>query len=270
MAKKPAQAKVDPNSLRIAQSKIVLAVTFSKEYKAIVGEEADRIGRNLKEVAEDYYSTALNNIANVVDGGLRPATAPLGTRRFEAPGEKGTETVEVELGKYGKPRRGKMLGNEPLSKSWLREKKLRSMGNWKPRFGSSRKKSVGPNDFWRDTRKLGAKFEPYRDMGKAIVLSRIVNRRGGISEITFRIALNKLPSRYLDLAIRRSLIQGAGGPDRATAILDFSASHAVTSSRPTGVRRGFWPEVWRPTMRPIAQRLGRALKKQLIKTINRR
>lgn len=253
-------ATIDPVSLNKARTKILLAVTRSKEYADRIDAEAETISRALQNVTEAYYERTIDAIADMAEGGMSGATSPMGERSFETPEGK---AVNVRF-------KGK-----PLSKSWLEEKTRRSSSTWQPRKyadgrRSSRGRSFGPDSFWLDTRKLGNALGRYRGKGGVTVTSRITGGRRSDFKITFRIALKGLPSRYLDLAIRRSLIQGAGGPDRASAILEFPASYAMKTSRPQGVGRGYVPERRRPTMRPIAQRLGRALKKQLIKIINRR
>jgi hypothetical protein len=253
-------AKIDEVSLNKAKTKILLAVTRTKEYADRIDDEAETISKALQNVTEAYYERAIDAIADMAEGGMSGASSPMGGRSFETPEGR---SVNVQF------------KNDSLSSSWLEEKQHRASGDWKPRkfkdgHRSSRGRSYGPDHFWLDTRKLGNALGRYRGRGGVTVKPRIQRRRGGIFEITFRIALKGLPSRYLDLAIRRSLIQGAGGPDRASAILELQASHAPQSNRPQGVGRGYWPEFHRPTMRPIAQRLGRALKTQLKKIINRR
>lgn len=257
MAVNNTTATIDQNSLRLARSKIVLAVTRTREYADRIDAEAAEISGRLQNVTEAYYERAIDAIADIAEGGIFPAEAPMGTRPFETP--------------EGKPVSVKFKG-KPLSKDWLENKQSRVGQRRKFKDGRKPKrgKSYGPHSFWLDERKLGPALGKNRGNGIVIVTSKITGGKRSDFKITFRIALKGLPSRYLDLAIRRSLVQGAGGPDRASAILEFSDSHATKSANPTGVGRGFWPEVLRPTMRPIAQRLGRALKKQLIKIINRR
>jgi hypothetical protein len=253
-------AKIDENSLRLAQGKILLAVTRTKEYADRIDSEAAEISGRLEQTTSAYYERAIDLIADMAEAGMSGAHEAMGSRPIETP--EGA-TIKVQL-------KGKKL-----SKSWLDDKESRAYGGGRRRkFKDGRKPkrgaSFGAGRFWLDERKLGPKLALNRGLGTVTVTSKITGGRRVDFKITFRIALKGLPSRYLDLAIRRSLVQGAGGPDRASAILEFSDSHATKSSRPTGVGRGFWPEVRRPTMRPIAQRLGRALKKQLLKIINRR
>jgi hypothetical protein len=253
-------AKIDQNSLRLAKSKILLAVTRGREYADRIDQEAATISERLEQVTSAYYEKAIDAVADIAEAGMSGAETAMGTRAFETP-----EGAPVKV----------QFKGDALSQSWLEDKRGRAYGGGKRRkFKDGRKPkkglSFGAGRFWLDERKLGPALAKNRGLGIVTVTPKITGGRRSDFKITFRIALKGLPSRYLDLAIRRSLVQGAGGPDRASAILEFSDSHATKTSRPTGVGRGFWPEVRRPTMRPIAQRLGRALKKQLLKIINRR
>lgn len=246
---KVTEFKVDRNAL-------LAKITRSTQYVSKLRQFAERRAAAMQATAEEHYQGAIAEIGELLEDGVGGAATPLSRLFVDSPAN-GRVAVAVQW--------------SPLHSNWLKEKRNRSIATFRSKGRHPRGKSFGPNQFWLDERKFVSAYRN-RILGKgaASVDLRMREMRGGDFELRFELRLDKLPARYLDRAIRRSLMRGAGGSGRNFGLIDIPESELTSASKPRGLARGGWPEQMRPLMRPIAQRLGRAMKQQILKTLNRR
>lgn len=234
-------------------------VTGSTVYVSKLRKLAEKKAKVMEEVIVRNYNLAIAEIDEVVADGHTGAQSHV-------------SRLNTSVGSVP-------VNWQPLSHRWLLDKRLRSgkgkrtINRNRAAYGSGttgrRGRSYGPDMFWLDQKKFSTAFKAYLNKGDAQVEVRMKELKDGTFQVTFNARLSKLPARYLDRAIRRSLMQGAEGVGHH-GLRDFDASELVTASVPRGIARGMWPEAIRPTMRPIAQRIGRAMKEQIIRSLNGR
>lgn len=246
--------------LKIDHQAILAKVTASGQYVSKIRAFAERRAGAMERVAEEHYQGAIKEIQDLLEDGISGAAAPMSRLFIETPAN-GRVAVGVNWA--------------PLHPRWLSSKANRSRPGYTPTRGSVRSKhpkgrSYGANSFWLDEKKfLSAYRSRVSGQGTVSVDLRMREMKGGSFELRLELRLNKLPARYLDRAIRRSLIKGAGGTGSLGGLIEIPRSELTSSTNSRGLARGGWPEQMRPLMRPIAQRLGRAMQKQILKTLNR-
>ncbi len=235
-------------------------VTGSTVYVSKLRKLAEKKAKVMEEVIVRNYNLAISEIDEIVADG-------------HTGGQSHISRLNTSVGTVP-------VSWKPLTHRWLLDKRLRSgtgkrkINRNRAAYGSGttgrRGRSYGPDMFWLDQRKFSTAFKAYLNKGDAKVEVKLKELKDGTFEVKFNARLSKLPASYLDRAIRRSLMQGAEGAGSLGGLLDFNASELVTASVPRGIARGMWPEAIRPTMRPIAQRIGRAMKEQIIRSLNGR
>lgn len=265
-------ARFKPATVEIRDFKAVgvaikASVVSSEQYMSVIRKHAEKKRQELELEASSHFKATLLAIDDLLLEGHSGARAPVSKLQVDSP--TGVDlTVPVKWG--------------PLSKRWLQNKKFRSKPGYTPNparrrgsTGFSKGRSFGANSFWLDERKLSHAFSRMiAGRGKADVTVTVSdksrNKKIGGVELKFNVRLNKLPAAYLDRAIRRAMIQGAGELGDATGLgVHFLDSELTTSSNPTGLARGGWAEALRPTMAPISRRLGRAMKAQILRSLAR-
>jgi hypothetical protein len=235
-----------PATLQVNESALLAAITRSKGYETALHKRAVERQAELQQVASAFYQGALNAASQVFQEGATGADS--GRVRLKA------------AGPYGKNVQANVAW-KPLSKRWRKEKARRAAANYE---GAD--KSLGPHLFWLDTGLLRATFAGWiPGKGKATVgKPNIRTLAKGKTQVTYAIGFKKLPIGFLDTALRRALIEGAHAGRDATLVPMHRAK------RKEGLYRAFWAEELRPTMRPLAMRLGRAMQEQILKILRRR
>lgn len=262
MARKTAVAKI--TNLEQVKDRVLAKVTASTLYVRKLDEELHKRAELADAVAGEHYENVLRQIHDeVLLEGVSPATS--GRTQLTVKSPEGPAGVQLNW--------------SPLSKRWLANKRYRAGAGYKfnpnratrGTIGAVRGRSYGPNAFWLDERKLARAFKSsVMGKGKARVYYTRTELTNGDYAVEFVVTFNRLPARYLDVAIRRSLLRGATGMGSLGGLVDLPISLLPTGDRARGIYRGGWPEYHRPMMRPIAQRLGRAMKVQILKSLNRR
>lgn len=238
-------------------------VMASTQVMSALRKLAEKKRQAIELDATMHYQSAINAIDDILTDGHAGAAAPVS--RIYADSPTGVSLpVAVKW--------------NSLSSKWLKNKAFRSKPGYAPkrmrngtRAERPRGRSFGAHAFWLDERKLSHAFkQQVVGRGKANATYRMKEIKGGDFELVFDVRFDKLPARYLDRAIRRALIKGAGELGNASVLgSDFSTSDLTQTSHPRGLARGGWAEALRPTMAPISRRLGRAMKEQILRSIAR-
>lgn len=262
MARKPAIVKIE--NLKGLKDEILAKVTASTQYVSELKPFLNDRMFDVEIVAEDHYNRTLEVIEDMLRDGAGRGSV----------GHTALQTIE---GRVNIPR-----GWLPLSKSWLHDKKRRSKPGYTPNKnmrrgkaaagtpGRVRGRSYGADRFWLDEKKFYNAFKSsVLGRGKVDVEYTMKEMRDGTYAVEYRLVLGNLPAGYLNQAIRRSLILGTVGAGSG-GMVDLPKSMLTKSRNPRGLARGGWPEYHQPLMRPIAQRLGRAMKQQILKSLARR
>lgn len=254
-----AKAEVEIQGMVEFRAALLAKVTKSTLYVSKLKQWADRKADKAAAVATLHYEGAIAEIGELLDDGVAGGAVARSSLNISTP-SNGRVAVQVKWA--------------ALNAGWLAEKNSRSRGGKGgrgKRGGKGRGKSIGAGRFWLDEGKLSRAFRTgIRGKGTVSVVPVLREKRGGDFEITFEFRFEKLPARYLDRAIRRSLLRGATGLGGGLGLIDIPDSELTTAGKPRGLARGGWPEMMRPLMRPIAQRLGRAMQQQILKSLRRR
>lgn len=263
MAIKSRPAIVKIENLKGLKDEILAKVTASSLYVKKLKPFLDDRMFDVEITAENHYNRTLE----VIEDSLKDGAAR---------GSMGHSSIETIEGRVTlKP------GWRPLSKSWLKDKKRRSKPGYTPNKnmrrgkamgspGRVRGRSFGADRHWLDEKKFYNAFKSsVLGRGKVDVEYTMKEMRDGTYAVEYRLVLGNLPAGYLNQAIRRSLILGAEGAGSG-GLVDLPKSMLTKSRNPRGLARGGWPEYHQPLMRPIAQRLGRAMKQQILKSLARR
>lgn len=241
-------AKASVVHLQINKQKLLGVLLRDKGMLAAVTARAVARQQELEGISEAFYQATLRATNGLFDSGVKGA-------------EDGRQQIRVPLPNGGNAQ--VKVAWEPLTARWLKDKARR--GN---------KKYAGPHPshgagmFWLDTGQLRTAFAGWFP-GKAKVTPskpriRLASGRDGFL-ISHPIAFKKLSPGFLDAALRRALIAGAVAGRR-----DAALEALRRSSKRGGLYRAIVPEGYRPTLRPLAMRLGRAMQEQILKTLRRR
>lgn len=236
-------------TLTIDKSRLLAAIVRSPDYKKRIQEYADERIAELEQVAGAYYQAALEGVNALLQTGVKNGSQPHHQIKVKLPNGRIT-TVQVDW--------------RALSAGWLAEKRDRSAAGYK-----AKNRSHGADLFWLDQGKLRAAFAGWMPGRAGVHVSRPKLTASGTYQrrIEYRISFNRLTPSFLDIVLRRALIAGASAGNGVVPTVQLVAM----SSRPQrGVWRAYQPEIWRPTMRPLAMRLGKAMQQQILKTLNRR
>lgn len=207
-----------------------------------LGKQAD-----LEVVGTNFYQAALGATQDILNEGIQGAAQPRKQLRVRVPGGR---KVQVSV------------AWRPLSPAWRLNKQERAQTSY-----GGKLRSLGPRVFWLDTGELRSAFAGWLP-GKAGMHKakpKIRQLSNGDFEITHPLDFRKLSPAFLDQALRRALIVGAAAGRRGAMPEPLSRT-----SKREGVYRAFLTEVRRPTMRPLAIRLGREMQDQFIKILRRR
>lgn len=207
-----------------------------------LGKQAD-----LEVVGTNFYQAALDATQQILNDGVQGAAQPRKALRVRLPGGR---KVQVDV------------AWRPLSPAWRINKQERAKGAY-----SGKLRSIGPRVFWLDTGELRTAFAGWvpGKAGMAKSKPRIKQLSNGDFQIDHPLAFKKLSPAFLDQALRRALIAGAAAGRRGAM-----PEPLRRTSRRDGLYRAFLTEVRRPTMRPLAIRLGKAMQEQMIKILRRR
>lgn len=236
MAKGASLVSVGP--VEVDKDKLLAKITRTTVWVSKLRELADRRAAEAERVANEYYDGAIAAIEDQLVEGVTGARAY--RRSLTVKGPDGVVGVRVRW--------------KPLASSWIKRKQAQG--------------SAGASSFWLYKGRMHRAFRSgVKGKGKAQVTVRMKELRNGDFELVFVTRFNPLPARYLDRAIRRSLLRGAQGDGGNDELLFLPDSELTSAFKPRGLARGSWPEVKRPLMRPVAQRLGRAMKDRILKSI---
>lgn len=237
----------NPNELVVNRQALLKAITSSKGYGDALLKRANERQTELERVATAFYDATLKGANKVFQDGVLGADKSRKQLKVALPNGRNV-TVEV--------------GWKALSQPWRKDKSKRGHARY-----AGRNKSYGAGKFWLDTGQLRQEFGGWIP-GRAIVLHSKPHIRfhiNGRHTIEHVLRFKELPVRFLDAALRRALIEGAVAEGRVSEWQDMPIT-----SHTRGVYRAFWAEAYRPTMRPLASRLGRAMQEQILKTLRRR
>jgi hypothetical protein len=235
-------------SLQINEKKLLAAVLRTKDMLAAVTERAVRQQAELEAVGTAFYQATLRATGELFQSGVQGASGTRQQLRVPLP-SGGSAQVNVAW--------------NPLTARWLKDKARRGGKKY-----AGPHKSYGAGMFWLDTGQLRTAFAAWLP-GKAKVTPskpriRLLSDGKGF-QVSHPIAFRKLSPGFLDQALRRALIAGAVAGRRGAALEALRRS-----SKRGGLYRAIVPEGYRPTMRPLAMRLGRAMQEQILKTLRRR
>lgn len=241
-------AKANVVRLQINKDKLLGVMLRDKGLLAAVTARAVARQKELEAIGASFYEATLRATGGLFESGVQG-------------GEGSRQQIRVTLPSGANAQVN--VAWDPLAASWLKDKKRR--GN-KKYVGPH--KSYGPDKFWLDTGQLRAAFAGWLP-GKGKVTPskpriRLASDRHGFL-VSHPIAFKKLSPGFLDAALRRALIAGAVAGRRGAALEALRRS-----SKRGGLYRAIVPEGYRPTMRPLAMRLGRAMQEQILKTLRRR
>lgn len=236
-------------TLTIDKNALLSAVVRTKGYGDALLKHAAQQQAELQQIGSAYYQATLDGANQLFQDGVPNAAQPRKTLLTQLPSGKQAR-VDVAW--------------KALSKGWRTNKSRRSRRNYK-----GPNPSVGAGLFWLDTGKLRSEFGGWiPGRGQATAKKPHIRFHiNGQHEITYVLGFKKLPVRFLDAALRRALIEGAVAGRRGSALEDLPR---IANTPRRGVYRAFWPEAYRPTMRPLAMRLGRAMQEQILKSLRRR
>jgi hypothetical protein len=214
--------------------------------KAVTERALDR-QHSLEVIGTNFYQAALADTQRILNDGVQGANQPRKQLRVRLPGGRNVQ-VAVDW--------------KPLSMAWRENKRERALGAYNGKL-----RSIGPRVFWLDTGELRTAFAGWVP-GKAGMTKskpRIRHLGNGDFQIDHPLVFKKLSPAFLDQALRRALIAGAAAGRRGA-----TPEPLRRTSQRGGIYRAFLTEVRRPTMRPLAIRLGKAMQEQMIKILRRR
>jgi hypothetical protein len=241
-------AKANVIRLQIDKEKLLGVVLRDKGMLAAVTARAVARQKELEAIGASFYSATLKATGGLLESGVQGADKPRQQIRVPLPNGASAQ-VNVAW--------------NPLTARWLKDKARRGRKKY-----AGPHKSYGPGMFWLDTGQLRTAFAGWLP-GKGKVTPskpriRLASGRDGFL-VSHPIAFKKLSPGFLDQALRRALIAGAVAGRRGAALEALRRS-----SKRGGLYRAIVPEGYRPTMRPLAMRLGRAMQEQILKTLRRR
>lgn len=236
-------------TLSIDKGALLLAVTNSKAYNAALLKDAAERAEIMRRTAAAFYQATLDDTNGVFQSGVPGAEAARKQLRVALP--NGNRVVVPVAWK-------------PLTEKWRKSKRHRAGKNYKGKH-----RSEGAGLFWLDEGVLRTAFDGWiKGRGQVSAAKpRIRRLQGGQNQITYALEFKKLPVGFLDVALRRALLRGAIAGRSESALEDLPIPASVPRR---GVWRAAWPEAYRPTMRPLAMRLGRAMQEQILKSLRRR
>lgn len=238
-----------PGALQIDEAGLLKAIVRSKSYGDEMHRRAVAKSSELQKIGSAYYQATLDGASQLFQQGAAGA-------------DSGRQRLSVRLPSG----RNAHVGVEwhALSKKWRKDKLRRGRRGY-----SGPNPSYGAGKFWLDTGALREAFAGWVP-GRGIVIAvkpRIRLLGGKDHQITYTLEFKKLPVRFLDAALRRALVLGAVAGRR---VIEVEEMPKLANMPRRGLYRGFWPEALRPTMRPLAMRLGRAMQEQILKSLRRR
>ena len=236
-------------SLEANKGKLLAMITGSPQYNEALLRDAAERNERMRQIAESYYQAALAETARLFVAGVPR-------------GNQGRRQIKVRL--PGGANAVVSVNWKPLTERWLKSKQRRSRQDY-----SGKHPSKGAGLFWLDEGKLSEAFSSWI-VGRGQVTAdkpRIRRLNAKESLVTLSLSFKKLPVGFLDEALRRALLQGTDGGGNVIGQEGLTIPAANTHR---GVWRAAWPEYRRPTMRPLAARLGRSMQEQLLKSLKRR
>lgn len=236
-------------TLSIDKGALLAAVTNSKAYNVALLKDAAVRSEIVRRTAAAFYQATLDDTNQVFQSGVPGAKAARKQLRVALP--NGSRVVVP-------------VAWHPLSKRWRDSKRYRAGKNY-----TGKQRSVGAGLFWLDEGVLRTVFDGWvQGRGQVSAAKpRIRRLQSDQNLITYALEFKELPVGFLDVALRRALLRGATA-GRSTSALERLPIPASLPRR--GVWRAAWPEAYRPTMRPLAMRLGRAMQEQILKSLKRR
>lgn len=238
--------KIDKNTEALLLKAITAAPSYAARLKARLEKQ---VLPQVSAEATRHYQGAVAAIDSILQSGVDGAESAKTSISFtNVDGEQESVTTSWN----------------PLAPSTLARKAATNRGL----RGGKAKRSLGAGKFWLDRGQLRSAYARLAARQTKVV-AKLVRVRGDNGRFTFDVALelSKLPQIYLNDAIRRSLIEGIEGVDSQHLA---AMSGPPTTSKPSGLMRGFWAEAYRPLMRPVSRRLGRTMRKSVIQSFKRR
>lgn len=217
--------------------------------KAIT-ERAEDKQRGLEVIGTNFYQAAVDATQKFLNEGIPGNDQPRNRLLVSNPNLPGGKRMAVTV------------GWKALSLAWRDNKRERSRGNY-----GGKLRSIGPKVFWLDTGTLHAAFAEWAPGKARTIRSKPIIRMlsNGYFQVDHPIAFKKLSPAFLDQALRRALIAGAAAGRRGVVLEPLGRT-----SKRDGVYRAFLNEGRRPLMRPLANRLGKAMQEQMTKLLRRR
>lgn len=209
------------------------------------GKQAD-----LEVVGTNFYQAALDATQQLLNEGLPNNAQPRSQFQVSNPYLPGGRRMQI------------VVDWAALSKSWRESKHKRAQRGY---AGLGR--SIGPTVFWLDTGTLRTAFAAWAPGKARMVHSKPIIRQlsNGDFQVDHPLAFKKLTPAFLDRALRRALIEGAAAGRRGVVLEPLGRTN-----KRDGVYRAFLNEGRRPLMRPLANRLGKAMQEQMTKLLRRR
>lgn len=204
----------------------------------------------LEVIGTNFYQAAVDATQKLLNEGIPGNTQPRSQFLVSNPYLPGGRRMQVAV------------DWKALSKPWRESKHKRAQRGY---AGLGR--SIGPTVFWLDTGTLHAAFAAWAPGKARMSKSKPIIRQlsNGDFQVDHPLVFKKLSPAFLDQALRRALIAGAAAGRRGVVLEPLGRTN-----KRDGVYRAFLNEGRRPLMRPLANRLGKAMQEQMIKLLRRR
>ena len=204
----------------------------------------------LEVIGTNFYQAAVDATQELLNEGIPGNAQPHSRLLVNNPYRPGGQRMQVAV------------NWKALSQSWRENKRERAHSGYRGKL-----RSVGPKAFWLDTGTLRAAFAAWAPGKARMSKSKPIIRQlsNGDFRVDHPLAFKRLSPAFLDQALRRALIAGAAAGRRGVVLEPFTRS--VKSG---DLYRAVLNEGRRPLMRPLANRLGKAMQEQMIKLLRRR
>lgn len=205
---------------------------------------------DLEVIGTNFYQAAVGATQSLLKEGIPGNTQPRSQFRVSNPYLPGGRRIQVAV------------DWKALSQAWRENKRERATSGYRGKL-----RSVGPTVFWLDTGTLHAAFAAWAPGKARMNKSKPIIRSlgNGDFQVDHPLVFKKLSPAFLDQALRRALIAGAAAGRRGVVLEPLGRTN-----KRDGVYRAFLNEGRRPLMRPLANRLGKAMQEQMTKLLRRR